>query len=61
MPGAADLASGVHLDRIRADVEGGMQSGVGGTPTFFTNGVRHEGPYAAAALLAALRATTPTT
>jgi len=58
---AADLASGVHLDRIRADVDGGVQSGVGGTPTFFTNGVRHEGPYAAAALLAALRATTPAT
>jgi protein-disulfide isomerase len=58
---AADLASGVHLDRIRDDVDGGRQSGVGGTPTFFTNGVRHEGPYVAAALFAALRATTPPT
>lgn len=58
---AADLARGAHLDRIRDDVDGGRQSGVDGTPAFFTNGVRHEGPYVAAALLAALRATTPTT
>lgn len=58
---AAHLASGAHLDRIRDDVDGGRQSGVAGTPTFFTNGVRHEGSYEAAALLAALRASTPAT
>jgi protein-disulfide isomerase len=58
---AAHLASGAHLDRIRDDIDGGKQSGVDGTPAFFTNGVRHEGPYAATALLAALRATTPAT
>jgi protein-disulfide isomerase len=54
---AGDLADGVHLDRIGADVDGGVRSGVGGTPTFFVNGVRHEGPYSGSALLAALHAT----
>ena len=56
---AADLAGGLALDRIRGEVDGGMRSGVGGTPTFFTNGVRHDGPYAASALLTALRAAPP--
>jgi protein-disulfide isomerase len=56
-----DLTSGVHLDRIQADFDGGMRSGVGGTPTFFTNGVRHDGPYAGSELLAALRATATAT
>jgi protein-disulfide isomerase len=57
----ADLGGGVHLERIRADFDGGMRSGVGGTPTFFTNGRRHDGPYTGSALLAALRATAPAT
>ena len=56
-----DLTSGVYLDRIQADFDGGMRSGVGGTPTFFTNGVRHDGPYAGSELLAALRATATAT
>jgi hypothetical protein len=56
---AADLESGVHLDRIQADLDGGADAGVQGTPTFFTNGVRHDASYAASELLAALRATAP--
>ena len=52
-----DLARRAHLERIRAEFDGGVRSGVGGTPTFFANGVRHDGPYAAAELLSALRAT----
>ena len=52
-----DLDDHVHLARIEADVDGGARSGVGGTPTFFTNGVRHDGPYDAGALLGALSAT----
>jgi protein-disulfide isomerase len=55
----ADLGGGVHLERIQADFDGGVRSGVGGTPTFFTNGHRHDGPYTGSALLAALRATAP--
>jgi protein-disulfide isomerase len=31
-------------DRIAKDFEGGVRSGVNGTPTFFINGVRHDGP-----------------
>ena len=33
------------LPKIRADFLGGVRSGVNGTPTFFINGVRHEGSY----------------
>jgi protein-disulfide isomerase len=31
--------------RIDVDLVSGEQSGVEGTPTFFINGVRHDGPY----------------
>jgi protein-disulfide isomerase len=53
----ADLSGGAHLERIQADFDGGRRSGVGGTPTFFTNGHRHDGPYTGSVLLAALRST----
>ena len=33
------------LPRIREDFLGGVRSGVNGTPSFFINGVRHEGSY----------------
>jgi len=33
------------LPRIKADFLGGARSGVNGTPTFFINGVRHEGAF----------------
>jgi protein-disulfide isomerase len=33
------------LPRIRRDFLSGVKSGVNGTPTFFINGVRHEGSY----------------
>jgi protein-disulfide isomerase len=32
-----------------------VRSGVNGTPTFFVNGIRHDGGYDAEALLEALR------
>ena len=51
---ARDMAAHAHLARIRADREGGVASGVQGTPTFFVNGARHEGPYDRETLLAAL-------
>ena len=57
----AELAGGGHFDRVQADFDGGVRSGVGGTPTFFTNGFRHDGPYSAQALLDALRARTAET
>jgi protein-disulfide isomerase len=33
------------LPKIRNDFLGGVKNGVNGTPTFFINGVRHEGSY----------------
>jgi protein-disulfide isomerase len=39
------LESGEFRPRVRADFTGGVRSGVNGTPTFFINGQRHDGPY----------------
>ncbi len=50
----AELESGAHAARVQADVESGDAGGVAGTPTFFVNGVRHEGAFDAQALIAAL-------
>jgi len=30
---------------VRDDFRGGVRSGVNGTPTFFINGLRHDGPF----------------
>ena len=55
------VASEEYLPRIRADFTGGVRSGVNGTPTFFINSQRHNGPFDYEVLLdaieAALRAT----
>lgn len=51
---AADLSGHEFLPRIQADMKGGLQSGVQGTPTFFINGVLHEGGYDEASLRAAI-------
>lgn len=53
---AADLTAGVQHDHVREDFLSGVRSGVNGTPTFFINGVRHDGGYSAEDLLAALEA-----
>jgi protein-disulfide isomerase len=34
-----------YLARVRADFAGGVRSGVNGTPTFFINGQRNDGPF----------------
>jgi protein-disulfide isomerase len=44
-----------HHRHIRANFEGGLQSGVTKTPTFFINGRRHDGPIDAKAIVAAAR------
>jgi protein-disulfide isomerase len=50
----SELAEHVHAARVREDFMSGVRSGVNGTPTFFINGVRHDGSYEVDALLAAL-------
>ncbi|MDX6535383.1 MAG: hypothetical protein QOF68_3127 [Gaiellales bacterium] len=52
----ADLEQRTYEPKVREDFMSGVRSGVNGTPTFFINGVRHNGGYDAASLLAALRA-----
>lgn len=39
------ITRSLHADKIQADFIGGVRSGVNGTPTFFINGVRHEGAF----------------
>ena len=49
-----EMAEHARAGRVRRDLEGGLRSGVPGTPTFFINGVRHDGSYVFETLLAAL-------
>ncbi len=49
-----DMRERIHSDRIHRDLMGGVRSGVNGTPTFYLNGVRHEGGYSLSALTAAI-------
>ena len=49
-----ELARHVHAERVREDFMSGVRSGVNGTPTFYVNGVRHDGDYELETLLAAL-------
>ncbi len=39
------LEEGIYKAPVRADFRGGVRSGVNGTPTFFINGERHDGPF----------------
>lgn len=38
------LESGTYEEKIRSDFNGGVRSGVNGTPSFFINGTRFDGP-----------------
>jgi protein-disulfide isomerase len=51
-----ELAAGTYVERVRKDFRSGVRSGVNGTPTFFINGVRHDGSWEPDALLEALEA-----
>src|SRR4051794_19212348 len=51
-----DIDEHRFVERIRSDIESGDASGVQGTPTFFVNGVRHDGGFDAGSLLRALAA-----
>ncbi|MCI4357151.1 MAG: DsbA family protein [Thermoplasmata archaeon] len=50
-----EVAAHVHLARIQEDYSGGIRSGVNGTPTFFIQGVRYDGPPDVTPLVAALK------
>jgi protein-disulfide isomerase len=51
-----EIAQHVHLNRIKDDFNGGVRSGVNGTPTFYVNGIRYDGPPSAIDMLQALKA-----
>ena len=48
------LQEGKYTDKVRADFSSGVRSGVNGTPTFFINGVRHDGAPDYESLVAAI-------
>jgi protein-disulfide isomerase len=39
------MESRQYQPRVKSDFLGGVKSGVNGTPTFFINGQRHDGPF----------------
>jgi len=51
----ACLASQRHDNEVQKSLVEGQALGVNGTPTFFINGVRHNGGYDLKSLLGALR------
>jgi protein-disulfide isomerase len=53
---AEELRRPAYAERVRADFASGVRSGVNGTPTFFVNGVRHNGSYDLEELLGAIDA-----
>lgn len=48
------LARGDYAPKVRSDFLGGVRSGVNGTPSFFINGVRHDGSFAYDELVAGI-------
>ena len=51
-----EISQHVYEKRIKDDFMGGVRSGVNGTPTFYVNGVRHDGPAEADAIVKSLTA-----
>jgi protein-disulfide isomerase len=48
------LGNGQYTQKVKSDFIGGARSGVNGTPTFFINGDRHDGPFEFEDLVAAI-------
>ena len=42
---SSELATHIHAPRVREHFMSGVRSGVNGTPTFFINGLRHNGTF----------------
>jgi protein-disulfide isomerase len=55
----ADVANHHYLERIKNDFNGGIRSGVNGTPSFFINGQRFDGAPTVESLTEALREALP--
>src|SRR6266516_31899 len=51
-----EISQHVYEKRIKDDFMGGVRSGVNGTPTFYVNGVRHDGSAEAEAIIESLKA-----
>jgi NhaA family Na+:H+ antiporter len=51
----ADLKERVHKEQVETDFRSGVRSGVNGTPTFFINGARYDGPWDVESLLAEIQ------
>jgi protein-disulfide isomerase len=49
------LETGQFRNKVRSDFMGGVRSGVNGTPAFFINDVRHDGPHDFASLVSAIQ------
>ncbi len=49
-----ELAGHAHKAKVKEHLRSGLRSGVRGTPTYFINGVRHDGPHGFETLLAAI-------
>jgi len=53
---ATDIETGANAECVRSQFLSGRESGVRSTPTFFIDGIRHDGDWDAETLLEALRA-----
>ncbi len=51
-----ELSQHKYQSRIKEDFSGGIRSGVNGTPTFYVNGIRHDGAPIATEIVEALEA-----
>lgn len=51
-----ELRTEAYRDQVRQHRRAGIGDGVNGTPTFYVNGLRYDGPYDRADLIAVLRA-----
>jgi protein-disulfide isomerase len=49
-----DLQTHAFVARVREDIHSGVRSGVNGTPTFYINGIRHDGQWDLQTLTTAL-------